>query len=264
MRLETIEADFIAIVREAGALALKFFREGAEVWDKGGNLGPVTEADLAVDAFLKDRLSALLPEAAWLSEETEDDPARLGASLVWIVDPIDGTRAFVKHKPYFAVSAALIENGAPVLGAVFAPALDELFEARKGAGAKLNGKPIKVGARRDIAGARLIAYRSLLDSKRWSEPWPEVETAMFNSIAYRMTLVADGRFDASVTLNPKSDWDIAAADLIVTEAGGVTTDSDGRAALYNAPDPRHRTVVTANPVLHAALLEKIKEFKPRR
>ena len=250
----------LGIVAEAGALALTYFREGAKIWQKDGHAGPVTEADLAVDALLRERLLALLPGAAWLSEESEDDPARLDAARLWIVDPIDGTRAFVRDEPYFAISVALVEDGATVLGAVFAPALGEMFEARAGHGARLNGTAIHVGAKADIAGIRLIAYRDLIESRRWRTPWPEVETAMFNSIAYRLALVAAGRYDACLTLSPKSDWDLAAADLILKEAGGIATARAAAPFLYNLPEIRHPNVIAANPALHKALIDKLEDF----
>ncbi|MFQ5534053.1 MAG: 3'(2'),5'-bisphosphate nucleotidase CysQ [Sphingomonadales bacterium] len=262
--LASLRGVFLDIVREGGAVAERFFHTGAKAWDKGGKLGPVTEADLAVDALLKDRLTAALPEAAWLSEETADDPVRLGARYVWIVDPIDGTRAFVKKRPYFTVAAALVEDGVPVLGAVFAPMLNEMFEARKGHGARLNGVPIHVGRRTQIAGSRLLAYHQLLKSARWRKPWPEVELGMFNSIAYRIALVADGRFDGCLSLNPKSDWDVAAADLILAEAGGVLSGNDGARFVYNRKRPLHPNIVAANPAFHAGLLDKVRDYNPGR
>lgn len=251
----------LAIVREAGAIALDYFGDHANrVWDKGGGQGPVSEADLAVDDFLRRRLGALTPGYGWLSEETKDDLARLESPRLWIVDPIDGTRAFIRGRPHFSVAVALVEAGRPVLGIVHAPALDETYEATVGGGARLNGAPIRVTPRGDIAGCRMLVHRQLLLSRRWTIPWPEIETDMVNSIAYRIVLVAAGRFDACLTLNPKCDWDIAAAELILAEAGGRMTTHEGAGYVYNRPSPRHRDIVAAGPALHARLLDKIKDY----
>ncbi len=259
--IETLAADARAIVRDAGAIALDYF--GARpnrVWDKGGAQGPVSEADLAVDAFLRDRLGALTPGYGWLSEETEDDLSRLEAPRVWTVDPIDGTRAFVRGRPHFTIAVALVEAGRPLLGIVYAPALDEMYEAILGGGARLNESAISVTTREQLAGSRILMHRQLLFSRRWTAPWPEVATDMVNSIAYRIALVAAGRFDACLTLNPKSDWDIAAAELILREAGGRMTTHEGKGYVYNRRRPRHRDVVAAGPALHARLIDKIRDY----
>src|ERR671911_308098 len=150
--------------REAGRIACRYFERGAKttarIWSKHGG-SPVTEADVAVDSFLKVELSAALPEAAWLSEETADDPARLDARLVWIVDPIDGTRAFLSGSPDWCVSLALLADGRPIFGHVFAPAWDQLYEAVLGQGATRNGEPIAVSAETDLRGSRVAANKGL-------------------------------------------------------------------------------------------------------
>ncbi|WP_439816394.1 inositol monophosphatase family protein [Zavarzinia sp. CC-PAN008] len=256
------QADLALLVeaaREAGALAARYFRDGARSWEKAPG-DPVTEADLAVDALLHQRLLQARPHYAWLSEETVDNADRLVAERLFIVDPIDGTRAFVRGVPEFAVSVAVVDSGRPLAGVVYNPVTDELFEASCGGGARLNGAPIRVSARSELPGARMIGYRAMYEHKRWSTPWPRLDIAQVNSIAYTLALVACGAHDGSVTLSPKSDWDIAAAELIVAEAGGRATTHLDEGFVYNQPRPRHRNVIAAGPALHAALVDKLKEF----
>ena len=248
-----------AAVREAGELAMTFFQNDPKAWDKKKN-DPVTEADIALDGLLSDRLQRARPDYGWLSEETEDDDGRLSCDKVWVVDPIDGTRAFIKGKPHFAVCAALVEKGIPVAGAVFNPATDEMFEAVLGQGARLNGTPLLVSAQTKIQHCRMLGPKELFDSPHWRNPWPEMEIFKPNSIAYRIALVAAGQWDASVTLNPKSDWDIAAADLILREAGGKLTTHDDKRFVYNEKEPIHRNVVAAGPALHHRLMIKLDEY----
>lgn len=251
----------VSAARAAGQLALEFQAKGYKIWEKPGH-GPVTEADLAVDAQLKAALCAARPEYGWLSEETADTPDRLTAHRLFVVDPIDGTRAYIRRKPYFAVSLAVVVEGRPVAGVVFNPARDELYAAALGAGATLNGSAIAVSARDDLAGARLVGSIDMFRSPLWPTPWPPVEVAGSNSIAYALCQVASGTHDGSVSLTGKSDWDIAAADLIVAEAGGLASTHLGEAFVYNRPATRHRNVVSAGPALHGRLLEKLREFQP--
>lgn len=259
----THDADLallIEAVREAGALALSYFGRGPAVQLKPDGT-QVSDADLAVDADLKSRLTGARPAYGWLSEETPDDGSRLEASCVWMVDPIDGTRAFLKERPEWTIAAALVEQGRPVLAAVYNPAKDEFFWAARGAGAHLNDRPIRVSDRAELAGARLFTSSGLLRRDIWQEPWPEVETVWVNSIAYRLALVAAGRGEATLSLSRKSDWDIAAADLLVHEAGGMVTTRRGEALTYNRPRPEHDSIVAAGPKLHAALIERTRSAR---
>ncbi len=250
-------ALLIDAVRDAGALALRHFRAGVRSWEKSKG-DPVSEADLEVDALLRERLGGERPGYGWLSEETEDNADRLTRSRVWIVDPIDGTRAFIKSRPEFTVCAALTEDGAPVLGAVFNPATDEFFFAEAGKGATLNDAPIAVPGAGTLAGARLLASRRTFESHQWLKQTPDARFESINSIAYRMVLVAAGRFDATLSLAAKCDWDIAAADLVVREAGGVCTTANGEAFRYNEPSARHPDLIAAPPALHAELLALVR------
>jgi len=240
-------------VRAAGALALSYFRTDLKQWEKTPG-DPVSEADHAVNDLLEQRLRRARSGYGWLSEESADAPERLARNRVWMVDPIDGTRAFLRHRPEFTVAVALVEAGRPVLGAVFNPATDEFFEAEAGRGARLNGAPIRISAQAGLAGARLIAGKRLFERAGWPATPEGTSFASINSIAYRMALVAAGRYDACVSLSAKSDWDIAAGELIVAEAGGRTSTALGQALTYNQATPRHPSVIAAGPALHAELM----------
>jgi len=249
-------------VRQAGALAMRYFRGRVVQWEKKPG-DPVSEADHAVDDFLMERLVGARPDYGWLSEESEDDPARLEAERVWIVDPIDGTRAFLKGKPEFTVCAALAVAGRPRAAAVFNPATDEFFEARAGGGARLNGRPLAVSTRRGPRGLELLASRRTFEHHHWLTELPRARFTALNSIAYRLALVAAGRFDAAISLLPKSDWDIAAAELLVREAGGRLTTAEGEALLYNQANVRHPSVLAAPPAVHRHLLEIVGDLGVR-
>jgi myo-inositol-1(or 4)-monophosphatase len=254
----TLQEDYALLkkgAREAGQLALSYFRKPVTVKRKIDG-SEVSEADLAVDVALKLALHVPRPDYGWLSEETEDDPERLNASRVWTVDPIDGTNAFLRHMPEWTVSAALVENGVPVLGAVYNPATDEFFHAMRGKGAFLNDEPIAASDKSTLEGALLIASGGLFKKKIWKEPWPEVKTKWVNSVAYRLALVASGRADASISLSNKSEWDLAAAALLVEEAGGIVTDHRGGAHHYNRPSPRLPSLVASGKALHPLLIER--------
>ncbi|MET0337657.1 MAG: 3'(2'),5'-bisphosphate nucleotidase CysQ [Caulobacter sp.] len=250
----------LALIRtaalEAGKLALTMRAAGLKIWNKDGG-SPVTDADLAVDKLLHETLTAARPDYGWLSEETVDDPERLTRRRLFCVDPIDGTAAFLKDKPWFTVCIAVVEDGLPVCGVVYAPALDEMFEAVAGQGATLNGAPIRPSATADLDDCAMLGDARMFQHPEWPQPWPAMRVESRNSIAYRMCLVADGRFDAAVALSPKNEWDLAAADLIVREAGGASTDHFGRRFSYNAPIPRAPSVICAAPGLHRLILERV-------
>ncbi len=254
--LEDDAAILFDAVRAAGALALEYFGGDIKQWDKGDD-DPVSEADHAVNDLLHEKLRGARPKYAWLSEESEDDLSRHNARFTWVVDPIDGTRAFLKHEPQFTVTVALVENGAAVAGVIFNPATDEFYEAVKGTGGRLNGSPITIGGSSDFANAKLLAPRKPFQKANWSEVIDHAEFQFVNSMAYRMALVADGRFDATVTLSRKNDWDIAAGILIVEEAGGVVTHLDGSAIILNQSSTRHPDLVIANRVLHEEIIERL-------
>jgi myo-inositol-1(or 4)-monophosphatase len=236
-------------VRAAGAIARRYYGGSFRRWNKEGG-SPVTEADLEIDTFLKARLTAARPGYAWLSEESVDGPARLKANTVFIVDPIDGTAAFMKTRPHFTICAAVTVEGAPVAGVVHNPITDEMFCAVRDQGARLNGAPIHVAQRGALEGAAVLGEKARLTPPAW--PLMTVETR--NSAAYRLALVAAGTFDAVISTTVKRDWDLAAADLICSEAGGLVTDRTGTPLRYNQASASHASVVAANRTLHAAIL----------
>ncbi len=251
----------IAASREAGAIARKYFGGAFKIFRKSGG-DPVTEADLAIDAFLKERLLAARPDYGWLSEESADDPARLAAKRVFVVDPIDGTHGFVRGKPQFTIVAAVVEDGRPIAAAVFNPITEEMCDAAIGQGARKNGETIHVSQKADIPGARFLATKSFFYPQGWESPWPpDIVVESRSSIAYRMALVAEGAFDAMMSMSNKSDWDLAAADLIVNEAGGRATTGEGETLLYNRKEPVQGSIICAPPILHERLIEKLRELK---
>ncbi|MFQ5784755.1 MAG: 3'(2'),5'-bisphosphate nucleotidase CysQ [Alphaproteobacteria bacterium] len=251
-RLSDDHALLVAAVRAAGARALADFGRDVEHWEKRPGQ-PVSAADIAVDRLLEDRLRGARPDYGWLSEEGVDDGARLAVRRLWIVDPIDGTRAFLAGLPEFSVSAALVEDGVPLAGAVFNPATGELFEAFRGGGTRCNGANLRVSARAGIRGARLVLSRTEMRRAGWQRALAGARTDAISSTAYKLALVAAGRFDATATLWPKHEWDAAAGDVIVREAGGRVSDAAGAALVYNRPQPRIASLVAAGPRLHARL-----------
>jgi len=251
----TRETEALAVaVREAGQLALSMFGKPIRTWAKGPSQSPVSEADIAADNLLHQRLAAVAPDIAWLSEESADDPARLNARRVWVVDPIDGTRAYIGGLPEWSVSVALVEDGRPILACLYAPALDEFFTARAGAGAKRNGAPITASSGTEVEHARIAGPRKLMDRLQAYAP-PFVVMPRVHSLALRLTRVAQGVFDAAIAGGNSHDWDLAAADLLVHEAGGTLTPVGGGTVTYNRPVPRHGTLVAAGRDRHAALIK---------
>lgn len=237
-----------AVMREAAGIAKPFFREGrqttARIWSKAGG-SPVTEADVAVDTFLKIRLSELVPQAAWLSEETADDPARLGRDLVWIVDPIDGTRAFLSGHPDWSIAVALLSAGEPLIGFVHAPALGTAYEAIRGQGAFRDGAAITRTAPQALRSARITGPKPMLDRlTRGAGPDPDFTLVeRIPSLALRLVRVADGAVDVGMVSSDARDWDLAAADLVLREAGGLVCSLKGEPAVYNRAEPMHGELV---------------------
>jgi myo-inositol-1(or 4)-monophosphatase len=242
-----------AAVREAGALALSMFRTELKNWTKGAS-SPVSEADIAVNDLLEDRLRSATPDYGWLSEESVDDETRLGKRLVWIVDPIDGTRAYLAGREDWCVSVALVEDAAPVLAAVFAPASEEFFFAARGAGAACNDAPVQAtpGTRLDfprIAGPKPLVER-LHRGPGEISLYPRI-----GSLALRLCRVAEGRLDAAFAGGQSRDWDLAAANLIVQEANGNMTALSGDTILYNRREVIHGVLVAAGRDRHASIVE---------
>lgn len=244
----------VDIAREAGALAMSYFRTGARTdakveWKAGGS--PVTQADFAVDRFLRERLPEHASGIGWLSEETADTPDRLAHRALWVSDPIDGTRAFMEGDPRFAVAIALVVDGRPVAGVVEAPAVEQTFWARAGAGAWLNGSRIAFPPRANLREGKLAGPKFLIDPlarRLGMDAQPK-----FPSLALRFARLAAGEFAAAIASTDAHDWDIAASDLLIEEAGAVLHSMEGQRLTYNRPDPTHGVLAATAPPLQEAL-----------
>jgi len=247
------------IGREAGRIALSQWPgagHALESWEKVPG-SPVCTADLAVDAFLRRELCALLPAAGWLSEESVDHPERLARGLCWLVDPIDGTRDYIAGRRGWSVSVALVSAGKPLLGLLVAPARDETWSATAGQGAWLDGRRLCASTRAELPGARVPSTQL---------PPEDEDLAMVerpNSIALRIAMVADDRADLVATLRWGFEWDIAAATLIAREAGAAVSDAFGHPLTYNKRDPRAFGVLVTAPAIHGAAVKRLAERAAR-
>ena len=244
-------------VREAGALALSKFGAPIRNWIKGKN-SPVCEADIEADRLLHDRLMRAASGYGWLSEESADDAARLAARRVWVVDPIDGTRGFIAGRHDWAISAALVEDGRPIIAALFAPVTDDLYLATKGEGAARNGQRLRVHDGPGLDGARLAGPPRRLERLAALLPGVVPLPKIF-SLALRIAGVANGTLDAALAGPDSHDWDLAAADLLVHEAGGALTSFDGQPPIYNKPIPIHGALIAAGLARHAFLLSIVRD-----
>lgn len=253
--------DDLALLSEAaeaaGRIALRYFGRGPETWDKGGGAGPVTEADLEIDRMLRSELRRARPSYGWLSEETEDGPERLEAERVFIIDPLDGTRAFLNGEENFAHSLAVAERGVMTVGVVHLPKLGHVYAAARGKGARRNGAPIRPTAAARLDGATMLSPKNNFAPEHWRGGVPALRRHFRASLAYRLCLAAEGRFDAMMTLKDTWEWDIAAGTLIASEAGAVVTTRHGTAPVFNNAVPMLPGIVAAGRVLHAAILDRL-------
>ena len=254
--LSVLAPALAEIVRAAGDVALKTFRQPLRQWIKGES-SPVSEADIAVNDFLRERLVGLASDYGWLSEENEDDPARLEAANVWIVDPIDGTRAYLAGQDDWTISVALAARGRPTIGAVFAPVSQELFLAVAGGGATRNGVPIAASTGHDMTGAKVVGPKRHIN---WlaSLNANAMLVPRIGSIALRLARVAQGVLDVAFAGGNSHDWDLAAADLLVHEAGGALTAITGEALTYNSSELVHGALLAAGQERHAALVSLVR------
>ena len=246
--IETVEA--------AGDIALRHFRRGVRSWDKDDNLGPVTEADLEVDAYLSRILRKARPRHGWLSEESGTTTDRIGMDDVWVIDPIDGTRAFMEHSRDWAISAALVTDGIPQIGVVYMPAKERMYVAHKGAGATRDGNPIRVKDSATLEQATILTTKPNLDPRYWKGEVPKFERAFRSSLAYRLCLVAEGQYDAMLTLRPTWEWDVAAGLLIVEEAGGTGLDGNGAQPRFNNLHPQIAGTAAGGAVLSDLMVRR--------
>lgn len=244
----------------AGEIAARYWKNAPRTWDKALDAGPVTEADLAIDAMLHDRLRAARPDYGWLSEETEDDTARLSCARVFVVDPIDGTRAFINGSPTFSHSLAVVENGSVTAGIVYLPMLDRLFAASVDGPATLNGERITASRAKVAEGATLLAAKPNLEPQFWKRRPPAFERHIRSSLAYRLSLIGQGRFDAMITFRPTWEWDVAAGSLIAARAGATVSDAKGNPPRFNTAQAQLPGMIAAAPALHAMILAQAEPF----
>ncbi len=245
-----------AVGREAGALALDYFKGDPRRWNKHDQ-SVVTEADIAVDEFLFERLTAYRPDYGWLSEEREDDGSRHQTKRVFVVDPIDGTRAFVERGDEWVISIGIVENGASVAGVLYNPVRDELWSAFSGGGAFYNGERLRVSDATELQSATVSASRKAMARAGLAETEFPTDHRFLRSLAHRLARVAKGDVDAALATPGSADWDLAAALLIVQEAGGQVSDFEGGPIRLNGATARHPAFIAAGPGLHGVILKLI-------
>ena len=250
--------DDLALITDAalsaGKSALRFFQGDFERWEKDGGAGPVTEADLAVDSELESRLRAARPGYGWLSEESDaegwQDRAR-----IFVIDPIDGTRSFIEGSRTWAISIAVIESGHPIAAVVHLPARELTYGAAKGDGATKNGEPIAASNSSNAEEAHFLSAKINFQPERWAKPIVAPRISFRSSLAYRMALVAEGRFDAMVTLRRTWDWDVAAGTLLVTEAGGHVCLPNGKEPDFGNAERSQQGLLAGNEPLVGWMLD---------
>ena len=255
MNLEQLKPDVTAIVRAAGATIMSYFtdRDSFTVADKMPD-NPVTDADFAADNLLREQLLGRLPAAGWLSEETVDSPDRLDKELVWVVDPLDGTKEFVLGIPEISVSVALVQAGQPIMAHIFNPVTAEMYVAVKGQGLWLNDRPVTVSERRQLDGAAIDASRSERMRGEFAPFEERMKIRTMGSIAYKLARVAAGQADATWSRGPKNEWDICAGVLLIQEGGGQCAALDATPFTFNQPFPKVPSIIGDNGHLHAAIL----------
>lgn len=242
-------------VREAGELGRALGRRTLKRWTKADG-SQVTEGDLAINALFEDRLRRHRAGDGWLSEETPDTAERLEKPRLWIIDPIDGTRAFIEGRTEWCVAAALTEHGRPVAAAVYRPVVDEFYAAVRGEGATLNDSPLAIPDSPSLAGARIAGNRKALNDLGHTGIAGDISGAL--PLQLRLAFVAAGRLDGAVSVGQRNDWDLAAGELLVIEAGGAVSGSSGEGYVYNRPAPWQQGLVAAGAKRHAALIDALR------
>lgn len=246
----TDDLDLLERATSAAAeLVMGYFQRDPKSWKKN-DVSPVSEADLASDALLNEILMGARPDYGWLSEETEDNRERLSHQNVWVVDPIDGTNAFLQGKSDFTVCAGLVRDGLAVAGVVVNPVNKQIFKAVRGEGAWLNGTLLDGPKQAVLDRARLLGRRNVMKPDRWRGEMPSTKPGYIGSLAYQLCVVAMGEWDGAISVGGLHEWDIAAAGLILTEAGGVLTDQHGEPLRYNEALPMIDGMIAAGPALH--------------
>lgn len=255
------ETDELGLLTEAakaaGEIARRHFRQGTRSWDKGAGQGPVSAADLEIDAMLRARLLQARPGFGWLSEESAASTDRLSAPATFVIDPIDGTRAFLAGEQGFAHALAVVRGGRTTTAVVHLPMLEQTYSAELGRGAWLNGQPLAIPLRQGLEGARILAARPQLAPELWPGGLPRIERHFRASLAWRLCLVAEGAFDAMLTLRDTWDWDIAAASLIAAEAGAKVTDKHGAALRFNTAPPKSPGILAGSEAIVEDMLTRL-------
>ena len=247
----------IDAAKAAGEVACRYAPDTAQTWEKPDGAGPVTEADLAVNETLHEALQGSRPDYGWLSEESEDTAARLSSDRLFVVDPIDGTRSFIEGSNTWAHALAVVEDHEVTAAVIYLPKRNLLYAAAAGQGATLNGQPISSSHNGDLATSEILSVKHNFKPEFWHGPPPEVKRAYRPSLAYRMALVAQGKFDAMITFRPSWEWDVAAGDLILREAGAATSDRAGNPLRFNNPTPKVSGVLAAGTDLHGAIASRL-------
>lgn len=248
----TVKNALQACLHEAGAIALEHWRRDVRHWIKGAD-EPVSEADMAVDAYLKTRLPAIITGSLYISEESLESSSSIADAPFWLVDPIDGTRAFIQGEEDFVISVALMRAGAPVMGAIFHPVKQIFLFASHGEGAWKNDEPIHVSQTDHMAQARIVGNRRRIEKTLAAQNIVFGGADFRHSMAWRLALVALGQYEATISFTPKSDWDLAAGHIIIQEAGGRVSDMQNRPLQYGRADMRHEAVLATNGKLHMAM-----------
>jgi myo-inositol-1(or 4)-monophosphatase len=247
----------------AGKILQGYFRDGGYQIDSKGKNNPVTTADFEADSKLKQILRDAFPTYGWLSEETVDNDDRLACERVWIVDPLDGTKEFIKGIPEFVVAIALAERGVPVMGVSYNPIKNELFSGIRGAGCFLDGKPVTVSTVSALEHSTILASRSETARGEWKAYEGRVRVRAIGSVAYKLALVAAGQADATFTLTPKSEWDIASGVALIVAAGGRVTDLNGDEMHFNRRDVKTPGFVASNGHLHSEIERMLPKREPK-
>ena len=247
------------VILEAGKIAMSL-KNNITVKYKSENQ-PVTDVDIKIDNFLKSYLKKNTPNYGWISEETADDGSRLSSDFFWCVDPIDGTRSYINKKPEYTISVALIKKNEPVLGLVFNPETKELFSAVKNKGAFCNERKIQVNQNKDLYSSTHGISSSEMKKLQKYKCFNQDNTIKMGSIAYKIALVAKGTMDIAISFTKKNDWDIAAADLILREAGGYLKNISGSKMIYNSSQMQVDSVLASNSILIEKLCTELNECK---
>jgi myo-inositol-1(or 4)-monophosphatase len=248
------ELDVAKEAAHAAGQVIRKWYEGDYTVSQKGHDNPLTEADTEANRCIHALIEAAFPDDGWLSEETRDSPARLQKSRVWIIDPLDGTKEFIKHIPEFCVCIGLVENGEPVLGVTYNPVRDETFAATRGNGTRLNGESVRVSAQSSLAQARVLASRSEVDRGEWAPFASEMKVDLTGSVAYKLALISAGLADATFSLTPKNEWDVCSGAALILEAGGRFATRHAQPRRFNQADPLLQGIVACNAALYEPIL----------